>query len=103
MPSEFRCIDWKFLEEKDHESASSATSRSHGARFVQVHAQPIVYLINFEDKLMRVPSSFRDAERKIISVLTSGLHASTYCQRSHSYLVEKLGVGEGVVPALLDN
>ena len=52
---------------------------------------------------MRVPSSFRDAERKIISVLTSGLHACTYCQRSHSYLVEELGVGEGVVPALLDN
>jgi len=52
---------------------------------------------------MRVPSSFRDAERKIISVLTSGLDACTYCQRSHSYLVEELGVGEGVVPALLDN
>ena len=52
---------------------------------------------------MRVPSSFRDAERKIISVLTSGLDACTYCQRSHSYLVEELGVGEGVVPALLNN
>ena len=96
-------MDWKFVEEKDHGSASIAAQRCHDARFVQVHAEPMVHLINFEDKLMRGPSLFSDAEREIISAFTSGLNACTYGHRSHSYLVEELGVGESVVPALLDN
>ena len=63
----------------------------------------MVHLINFEDKLMRGPSPFSDAEREIISAFTSGLNACTYCHRSHSFLAEELGVSKAVVPALLDN
>ena len=96
-------MDWKFVEEKDHGFASIAAQRCHDARFVQVYAEPMVHLINFEDKLMRGPSSFSDAKREIISAFTSGLSACTYGHRSHSYLVGELGVGEAVVPALLGN
>ena len=43
------------------------------------------------------------AEREIISAFTSGLNSCTYCHRSHSFVAEELGVGEAVVPALLDD
>ena len=69
----------------------------------EAYAEPMARLIDFEDKLMRGPSPFSDAEREIISAFTSGLNACTYCHRSHSFLAEELGVSEAVVPALLDN
>ena len=69
----------------------------------KAHAEPMARLIDFEDKLMRGPSPFSDAEREIISAFTSGLNACTYCHRSHSFLAEELGVSEAVLPALLDN
>ena len=49
------------------------------------------------DRCPKMPSA------KSISAFTSGLNACTYGHRSHSYLVEKLGLGEAVVPALSDN
>lgn len=69
----------------------------------KAHAEPMARLIDFEDKLMRGPSPFSDAEREIISAFTSGLNSCTYCHRSHSFVAEELGVGEAVVPALLDD
>ncbi len=69
----------------------------------KAHAEPMARLIDFEDKLMRGPSPFGDAEREIISSFVSGLNACSYCYRSHSFLAEELGVAEALVPALLED
>ena len=63
----------------------------------------MVYLINFGgqiDARAIVVQGCRAQNHQRLNLRTA---AYTYCQRSHTYLAEELGVGKGAVPALLDN
>jgi uncharacterized peroxidase-related enzyme len=59
-------------------------------------------LIEYHEALLRGPSPFTESERELIAAYVSGLNNCRYCHAVHTATAELLGVGEGVVPRLVE-
>ncbi|HZD53110.1 MAG TPA: peroxidase-related enzyme [Woeseiaceae bacterium] len=59
-------------------------------------------IIEYHEALLRSPSPFTEAERELIAAYVSGLNHCRYCHAIHTATAERLGVGEGLVPRLVE-
>ena len=70
---------------------------------LKAHPELMFPWLDFEQALLRGPSSLSEGERELLVAYVSGLNACSYCHRSHTFAAAEYDFPEDIPAALIED